>query len=294
MSEGSRERAEGERGPPGPAAEQHEGSDERPEVPLAAVVLAAGAGERLRPLTRLQPKPLCPVANEALVDGALDRARAVVPAGSVAVNVHHHRGRMEEHLAGQPDGHVSVEPGEARGTAGALGLLRDWLDGRAVVVINGDSWFAGTLAPLIEGWDGTRLRILVHGDGPFGPRARVVASLLPWSAVAPLGSEPSGLYEVCWRPAQAAGVLDTVGSDAPFVDCGTPASYLEANLLAGPAIAADAEIAAHATVVASVIGAGAVVEGDVRSSVVWPGARVGSHEHLDRAIRADGITVLVR
>jgi N-acetyl-alpha-D-muramate 1-phosphate uridylyltransferase len=265
-----------------------------PEVPLAAVVLAAGAGERLRPLTRLRPKPLCPVANETLVDRALNRAREVVPAGSVAVNVHHHRGRMEEHLAGQPDIHVSVEPGEARGTAGALGLLRDWLDGRATLVVNGDSWFAGTLAPLVEGWDGTRVRILVHGDGPFGPRAKVVASLLPWSAVAPLGPEPSGLYEVCWRPAQTAGALETVGCDAPFVDCGTPATYLEANLLAGPATAADAVIGANAIVVDSVIGPGAVVEGEVRSSVVWSGARVGAHERLDRGIRADGITVLVR
>jgi MurNAc alpha-1-phosphate uridylyltransferase len=266
-----------------------------PGTSLAAVVLAAGAGERLRPLTRLRPKPLCPVANQALLDGALARVAAVVHPDSVAVNVHHHRDLMEEHLAAHPDVHVSVEPGQARGTAGALGLLKDWLDGRAVVVVNGDSWSGGSLVPLVEGWDGERVRVLVHGAEPFGPRSPVVASLLPPSAVAPLGPEPSGLYEVCWRPALTAGELESVGDAAPFVDCGTPASYLLANLLAGPVTDPDAHVAPGATVVDSVIGAGAVVEGKVRSSVVWPGARVRSDESLDRAVRAtDGVTVLVR
>jgi MurNAc alpha-1-phosphate uridylyltransferase len=262
---------------------------------LAAVVLAAGAGERLRPLTRLRPKPLCPVANQALLDGALARARAVVPPGSVAVNVHHHRDQMEEHLALHPDVMVSVEPGEARGTAGALGMLKGWLDGRPVVVVNGDSWSAGTLAPLVEGWDGERVRVLVHGELPFGPRSPVVASLLPWSVVAALGTEPSGLYEVAWRPEQAAGRLDSVADTARFVDCGTPGSYLLANLLAGPVTAPDAVVGPEAVVEDSIIGACAVVEGEVRSSVVWPGARVRAHEQLDRAVRADdGVTVLVR
>jgi mannose-1-phosphate guanylyltransferase/MurNAc alpha-1-phosphate uridylyltransferase len=262
---------------------------------LAAVVLAAGAGERLRPLTHLRPKPLCPVANTALLDGALARVGAVVPAGSVAVNAHHHADQLRAHLADRPDVHLSVEPDRARGTAGALGLLRDWLDGRAVVVVNGDSWSGGSLAGLVADWDGERVRVLVHGDEPFGPRSPVVASLLPWSAVAPLGAEPSGLYEVCWRPAQVAGRLESVGDPAPFVDCGTPASYLLANRLAGPVTAPDAVVAAGATVVESTIGSGAVVEGDVRSSVVWPGAHVRPGERLDRAVRtAEGVTVLVR
>jgi mannose-1-phosphate guanylyltransferase/MurNAc alpha-1-phosphate uridylyltransferase len=266
-----------------------------PRASLAAVVLAAGAGERLRPLTRLRPKPLCPVANQALLDGALARAAAVVPPGAVAVNVHHHRELMEQHLAAHPEVHVSVEPGQARGTAGALGLLKDWLDGRAAVVVNGDSWSPGSLAPLVEGWDGRRVRVLVHGSAPFGPGSLVVASLVPPAAVAALSAEPAGLYEVCWRPALAAGELESVADAAPFVDCGTPRSYLRANLLAGPVTDPGAVIAPGAVVVGSVIGAGAVVEGEVRSSVVWPGARVRADECLDRAVRAgEGVTVLVR
>ena len=47
---------------------------------LVGVVLAAGEGRRLRPLTDLRPKPLCPVGNRALLDLALERVRPVVGA----------------------------------------------------------------------------------------------------------------------------------------------------------------------------------------------------------------------
>src|SRR4051794_3546607 len=111
----------------------------------AAVVLAAGAGERLRPLTQLRPKPLCPVANTALLDGALVRVGAVVPAGSVAVNAHHHADQVQAHLADRPDVHLSVEPDRARGTAGGPGRARGRRGGRAGGGVQGGRWWAGAL-----------------------------------------------------------------------------------------------------------------------------------------------------
>src|SRR3546814_13342689 len=94
---------------------------------LAGVVLAAGAGTRLRPLTLLRPKVLCPVGNVPLIDLALARLGSV---GSVAVNVHHGRAMLDAHL--DPGVHRSYEE-SLLGTAGALGQLRGWLDeiGRA-------------------------------------------------------------------------------------------------------------------------------------------------------------------
>ena len=63
------------------------------------VVLAAGEGRRLRPLTELRPKALCPVDNVPLLDRAL---AAVAPyADGLAVNVHHHRDAMLAHLDSQ-------------------------------------------------------------------------------------------------------------------------------------------------------------------------------------------------
>jgi MurNAc alpha-1-phosphate uridylyltransferase len=271
---------------------------------VAAVVLAAGAGSRLAPLTRLRPKPLCPVGNEALLDLALARVAEAVPAGATAVNVHHHRDQMEAHLETHPGVHVSVEADRALGTAGALGHLRGWIAGRGVLVVNADSWSTAPLAPLTAGWDGDRVRMLVAGDAPFGPSSAVVASLLPWSAVEGLEPVPSGLFEVCWRDHLAAGAIETVASHEPFVDCGTPADYLRANLLAAlligggsgaSVVAPDAEVMPGAAVEASVVGSRAVIGGALSSSVVWDDAQVHPHERLHRAIRADArVTVLVR
>lgn len=236
---------------------------------------------RLRPLTRLRPKPLCPVGGVALVDGSLSRVAAVTGCGpaALAVNVHHGRDQLEAHLDGRV--HVSVEEPEPLGTAGALGYLRDWIDGRPVVVVNGDTWCPAPLGPLLDGWDGERIRVLVAGSSVMDDRARVAGALLAWRDVAKLRPEPSGLWEASWRTALAAGRLEAVRAAPPFVDCGTPAAYLAANLAASGG--------------ASVVGEGAVVEGELVRSVVWPGGVVRHGEVLVDAIRADGgLTVLVR
>jgi mannose-1-phosphate guanylyltransferase/MurNAc alpha-1-phosphate uridylyltransferase len=265
---------------------------------VVGIVLAAGAGVRLAPLTFERPKALCPVANRALVDLAVERMQRATPL--VAVNVHHGREAMLEHLAAQPEVHVSIEEDRALGTAGAIGHLRDWIDGRGALVVNADAWCEPDLAAFVAGWDGERVRVLVAGAAELGPRSRIVASLLPASASRPLAAEPSGLYEVCWRGAQAQGRLEAVGYGGPFVDCGTPADYLQANLLAlwrmgtAAVVAPDARVGPLATVTDGVVGAGAVVEGHVHASVVWPGAEVAAGERLGRAVRTPVRTVLVR
>ncbi len=248
---------------------------------MCAVVLAAGAGVRLRPLTDRRPKALCPVGDRPLVDLALERVASVVPQGpaSVAVNIHHGRAALEAHLGDSV--HRSVEEPAVLGTGGALGALRDWIAGRDALVLNADAWCPGPLAGVVGGWDHQRVRVAVAGPEGFGPASPVVASLVPWSVVAQLEPVPSGLYERCWAPAAAAGRLDVVHHDGPFLDCGTPARYLAANLAAAGG--------------ASVVGHGATVLGRLTRSVVWPGATVAAGEHLVDAVRADHrCTVLVR
>lgn len=219
---------------------------------------------------------LCPVGGEALIDHAIGRLSSVVD--DVAVNAHESQPLLVQHLERRV--HLSLERGEALGTAGGVGNLRGWLDGRAVVVVNGDTWCPGTLEHLADGWDGATIRILVADDEPFGPRSPLAASLMPWDVVQSLPNTPAGLWEVCWREALAAGRIETVHHHGPFVDCADAADYLRANL---------------ASAGGSVVGEGAVVEGTLEESVVWPGGRVHAGEHLRRAIRTDrGTTVLVR
>lgn len=257
-----------------------------PSTDLVGVVLAAGAGTRLAPLTRLRPKALCPVGGSPLVDHAL--ARVAPHVAEVAVNVHHGRLLMEAHLtrataAVRP--HLSVEPGPARGTAGALGLLRGWIAGRGVLLTNADAWLPVDLTDFVAGWDGRRVRLLCVEDparGDFGDLRYCGAALLPWARVAPLGEEPAGLYEVMWRADAEAGRLDLVRHRGPFIDCGTVADYLAANMDASGG--------------RSVVGEGARLgEGcEVVRSVVWPGAEVAPGERLVDAVRAGPVTVLVR
>jgi MurNAc alpha-1-phosphate uridylyltransferase len=238
---------------------------------MAGVVLAAGAGTRLRPLTELLPKALCPVGNRPLVEHALARVQPHVEA--TAVNIHAHTEMMREHLQGRVN--LSIEEPDALGTAGALGQLRGWLDGRGVLVTNADAWLRDDLGELVGGWDGERARLLVVRDahrGDFGPWRYAGACLLPWRLVQDLPATPAGLYEACWRHEEARGALDLCPTDALFIDCGTPRDYLDANMdWSGGE---------------NVIGPGAVVEGRVRRSVVWPGGVVRADEDLFEVIRA--------
>lgn len=248
----------------------------------AGIVLAAGAGTRLRPLTDLRPKALCPVGGVPLVDLALGRLAPSTGTGpgDLAVNAHHHADLVRRHCSGRA--HVRVEDGEALGTAGGVAGLLPWLDGRPALVTNADAYLPAGLVGFADGWDGERCRLLcvaTAGRPDFtaadGTGLRYIgACLLPWHRIRRLPARPSGLYEVLWRDDDRAGALDLVvlPAGATAIDCGSPADYLAANL--------------HACGGASAIGAGATVLGSVRRSVVWDGAWVGPDEVLVEAIRA--------
>lgn len=108
---------------------------------LRALVLAAGRGERLRPLTGFVPKSLLPVAGRPLIAYALDRL-AVQGCEGAAINLHHLGDEIERRLGKSHRGMPLVysrEP-ELLGTSGALRPLREYLgDADLVLLLNGDS-----------------------------------------------------------------------------------------------------------------------------------------------------------
>jgi MurNAc alpha-1-phosphate uridylyltransferase len=261
---------------------------------VCAVILAAGEGRRLRPLTGLTPKALCPVGNVPMLDRALRRVEGL----DVAVNAAYLADRVVAHVGDRA--HLSVEPNGPLGTAGGIGRLRDWIGGRGVLVGNADAYLAdphrepGDMATMLDGWTGDTVRMLtlpvLPGDtGGFSGRRFAGFSLLPWRYVRDLRPEPSDLVRLVWRPAEAAGELELIGYDGVYIDTGTPADYLRANLhAAAGAVLADPSATITGAVRESVIGAGATVAGDVSRCVVWPGASVAPGESLIGVIRAPG------
>jgi MurNAc alpha-1-phosphate uridylyltransferase len=207
---------------------------------------------------------------------------------AVAVNTHHLAEALEAHLEGRVE--LSHEP-VLLGTGGALGRLRPWIDGRAVLSMNADAVHDASLAPLLEGWDGERIRFLVAGPpsvaaaaghpARLGPTTRLCGTLMPNAAVADLPAEPCSVYDRVWRRWESEGRTEVLAVATPFFDCGTPGSYLAANLWRSGG--------------ASVVGRGAEVAGDLERCVIWPGAHVHRGEHLRDATRTTaGRTVLVR
>lgn len=267
---------------------------------VCAVVLAAGLGTRLMPLTASCPKALVPVGNVPLLDLSLGRLAAAGFSGpaEVAINAHHHFEMIVEHVGGRA--HLSIEDGAPLASAGALGRLRDWIDGRAVLVLNADAYVSapeGDLLRLLDGWDGERVRMLGRreddGHPPFGGLSFAGASLIPAAEAVLLKEEYAHLVLTTWRPAQLAGRLEAIELEGRYIDCGTPADYLAANMLAarGSNII-DPSAVVRGRVSECVIGARARVAGRVGRSVLWPGAEVAEDEVLEGVIRTvSGLTI---
>lgn len=252
---------------------------------LCAVVLAAGFGTRLRPLTELRPKPLCPIGDTTPLQMALDRLAKLGLIGPqcVAVNASHLADQIVDAVGEQA--HLSVEP-RPLGTGGAIGNLASWIAGRNVLVCNADAYLVGAVPPQLSATtaDATRVRLLTVTDRQrpdFAGNQRFAGiSYLPARFVNQLTNQPSDLYGQVWRGEDEAGRLTLIQHHNVFIDCGTPREYLAANL--------------HTSNGKSVVGAGAIIHGRITRSVIWPGAVVQPDEHLVDAIRADnGVTVTV-
>lgn len=134
--------------------------------PTSAMVLAAGVGSRMRPLTDRTPKPLIKVAGKALIDHMLDRLAAAGVTRAV-VNVHHLADQVEAHLKTRRDMEIVISDERARlldTGGGTLAALHHFGD-EPFFYANTDALFVDSrgdsLARLARNWDGTRMDALM-------------------------------------------------------------------------------------------------------------------------------------
>jgi mannose-1-phosphate guanylyltransferase len=115
------------------------------------MILAAGLGERMRPLSERIAKPALPILNRPLI---LEIARRLARAGvrELVVNVHHRADTVREALAGAADLGLTVrwseEPERPLGTGGGVRRARPFLEGAPFLLVNGDSLPGVDLAAL--------------------------------------------------------------------------------------------------------------------------------------------------
>ena len=235
--------------------------------PSTAMVLAAGLGLRMRPLTNDRPKPLIEVGGKPLIDHLLERLEAQ-GVGRIVVNVHAFADQMRAHLQnrrGPAEILISDESANLLETGGGVKNARPLLGEEPIWVANSDYIWIEDGQPALEmvaaAWDPQRMDSclivvpkartsgfdtpgdffrhpdgrLEHRDGrPEAPLHCFGVQILDPTLVYAVAEEKFSLFRV-WMAAQAQGRLMGVMPGGFWMQVGDPASLdaAEAGLLEG-------------------------------------------------------------
>jgi len=222
--------------------------------PKTAMVLAAGIGTRMRPLTDRMPKALVPVAGIPLIDRVLNRL-ADAGVERAVVNVHHFADQLEAHLARREDMEILISDERAGllDSGGGIRHAADKLGREPIFVANIDSlWIEGerpALETLKGAWEPAAMDILLllvkrgQGIGFEGPQGffrdevgrltHSVAAVPPtpfanigFAILKPqiLDAEPEGAFSIIptWHRLQGEGRLHGVPMDGFWMHVGDP------------------------------------------------------------------------
>lgn len=218
-----------------------------------AMIMGAGLGTRMRPLTDDRPKPMVTVAGRTLIDHAIDR---LIAAGvtRVVVNLHYKAAMLQAHLSKRRDVEIvySDETERLLDTGGGVVKAMPHFGGEPFFVVNSDSiWVEGGAPPLSamqKLWDAGRMDALLllaemetamgyEGSGDFvleadGKVARAKGRIeQPYAypgvqIVHPrlFDGAPAGAFStnVIWDRAIAAGRLTGCVLDGVWIHVGTP------------------------------------------------------------------------
>ncbi|WP_213981966.1 nucleotidyltransferase family protein [Sphingomonas sp. dw_22] len=167
-------------------------------VPETAMVMAAGLGKRMRPLTATRPKPLVDVGGKPLIDHVFDRLRSAGIKRAV-VNVHYLADQLEAHLRARVKDIelvISDERKQLMETGGGLVQAQELIGDKPFVCVNSDNlWVDGpsdAIRQLAAQWDDDRMDALLllvplaranchagQGDFHLDPFGRIVGRRKP-------------------------------------------------------------------------------------------------------------------
>lgn len=289
---------------------------------LRALVLAAGLGTRLRPLTDVVPKPLLPVAGLPLLGHTLQQL-AAAGCQAAAINLHH-LGSQIRHTFGDSFSGMrltySEEP-DLLGTLGALYPLKDFFaDAEPIVLINGDSLCRWPLKKMIRRFQADRalatLLLTARADpAEFGggvglDRDRRIVSfragdlertaavrryafagahVLSGRLLERIGPGTADIVRDLYKPMLATdpGKLTAVVTKRPWHDLGTPQRFLDGVIDWSEAgwperLWRRAWVSPEATVESGA---------KIRQSAVEPGANVGEGAQVERSVLLPGARV---
>jgi MurNAc alpha-1-phosphate uridylyltransferase len=225
------------------------------------MIMAAGLGTRMRPLTNDRPKPMVIVAGKPLIDHAIDR---LVAAGvnTIVVNVHYRAELLKEHLRRRSDGvkiHISEETDELLGTGGGVVKAMHYFEQKPFFIHNSDSiWIEGfghALDRMIARWNADEMDALLlmaslvstigyEGAGDFMmgtdgrlarvPEARVSPFAFPGVQIVHprlFENPPKGPFStnVVWDRSIAKGRLFGIRLDGMWMHIGTAEALAEAE-----------------------------------------------------------------
>jgi len=225
-----------------------------------AMVMGAGHGTRMAPLTDDKPKPLVPFMGRPLIDHVLARLDAA-GVGDVVVNVHAHADLLEAHLkkVSSPKILISDERAELLDTGGGVKKARPLLGDDPVFTFNSDSvWIEGrrpTLTRMMEVWDPERMDALLmiasatntigevrRGDFTMEPDASLVRrqeqTVAPFMyagvqiikpALFDEGPEGPFSTNLMWDNAMERGRLFGLRMEATWMHVGTPEDLADAE-----------------------------------------------------------------
>lgn len=238
-------------------------------VPTSAMVLAAGLGTRMRPLTRATAKPLLSLGGRTLLDHALDHL-AAAGVGTVAVNAHWQADAVAAHLAQRtaPPGTVLLREDTLLDTGGSVRAALPVLGAAPFYVVNGDAfWLNGPIealhrlaAAFDDSVDGVLLlhrTSHVHAEVSLGdfaldkwgtPRRRREREVVPYiyagvQLIRPnvLHGMPEGPFSMnrAWDALIETGRLKGVVHDGIWFHLSTPPDLQEAEMILEARITGD-------------------------------------------------------